>query len=340
MDALCINVDAYRQRVVDIPSRFGFLDIELADGWMKFGKNFASMLRSAVDKHIEEAPLTPESICTFLQPHRWETTEINCGRLLRSSNPFELMRAAYQALKRRGNCGAGWHDALLLALISISAQGLLRMRICEICFRWALPGYRHCGLHSQAKQAPGTSTEKATRYRRGLKIAITFKYPPRDPPGHSTMTARRLPFLVARTLWHATLPNETRIVEGIRRELDLQHNLLFEIGEDALGLPASRLYKRLQITLDPLEINPVAWRWKIRQASRWKQHELHQCPGKRGKGLARRWKILEAVSLGRRGFSKAEIARILKVAPSSISNWLASPDGSMLADVLNSPFQR
>lgn len=105
-------------------------------------------------------------------------------------------------------------------------------------------------------------------------------------------------------------------------------------GTDALSLTSIALYKRLEDRIDPLEINPSAWVWKIKQLDRWEREKAARCPGQRGNGHATRCRIVEAISLAEEGYPKSIIAEILGVHPSTISNWIRRASYPDLVDAL------
>lgn len=251
------------------------------------------------------------------------------------TTPFDALRSAYSGL-RQGKSAKVIRTIELycLAWISIAAHGILRMRHCELCFRWAIPGHDHCYEHSQSKEAPGTPQEKSHRYRNAAKIAVTYRYPPRPVPRHSTISLRRLPQVMARLIWHTPLPDEERTVRSIKEALAKRPAVLAQVGPDVLLLKSLPLYKRLEKRIDPLEINPSAWVWKIKQLDRWEHEKTVRCPGHRGKGRLTRWRIVHAISLAEQGCSKSMIAGMMGVHPSTISNWIRRESFPDLANAL------
>ena len=251
------------------------------------------------------------------------------------TTPFDALRSAYSGLRQGRSAKAiRTIELYCLAWISIAAHGILRMRHCELCFRWAIPGHDHCYEHSQSKEAPGTPQEKSHRYRNAAKVAVTYCYPPRPVPRHSTISVRRLPQVMARLIWRTPLPDEERTVRSIKEALAKRPTVLAQLGSDALSLNSMALYKRLGERVDPLEINPSAWVWKLKQLGRWERERISRCPGRRGKGRQTRWKIVRAITLAEKGCSKSMIASILEIYPSVISNWIRRGSFPDLANAL------
>lgn len=129
-------------------------------------------------------------------------------------------------------------------------------------------------------------------------------------------------------------------MRSIKEALAKRPMALAQISTDALSLTSVALYKRLEDRIDPLEINPSAWVWKIKQMDRWEREKTARCPGQRGKGHATRSRIIEAISLAEEGNPKSMIAEILGVHPSTISNWIRRAPYPGLVDALKLKFRK
>ena len=334
-DSLQIRIDQYRSLVLDIPRRAGFRDESLGKEWTRAATQIGELLAAKVWEEGLRGEDLGVSIREFLTDTLDELSSAFPSIEFSVATPFDALRSCYRAL-RQGRYAKSVRTIELycLAWISIAAHGILRMRHCELCFRWAIPGHDHCYEHSQSKEAPGTPQEKSLRYRNAAKIAVTYRYPPRPVPQHSTMSVRRLPQIMARLIWSTPLPDEKRTLRSIKDALEKRPVVLAQGGADSLSLRSLALYKRLEERIDPLEINPSAWAWKIRQFDRWEREKTARCPGYRGKGRRTRWRIIQATSLAERGCSKSMIANILGVHPSTISNWMGCGSFPDLANAL------
>lgn len=339
-DSLKIRIGQYRSLVFDIPRRIGFQDENLGRGWTRVAMQIGEILATRVREEKEKSQKKdahgnpPGNI-------RDELLRVFAGMEFSVSTPFDALRSAYSALRQRRSAKTvRTVELYCLAWISIAAHAILKMRHCELCFRWAIPGHVHCYEHSQSKEAPGTSQEKSLRYRNAVKIAVTYLYPPRPVPKHSTMSAKRLPQIMARLIWHTPLPDEERTLRAIRQEIAKRPAVLAQLGVDVLSLKHLALYTRLEERIDPLEINPSAWVWKIEQLDRWEHERASRCPGRRGKGRRTRWRIVRAISLAEGGASKSMIARLLDVHPSLISNWIRRESFPDLANALKQEKKR
>lgn len=335
-DSLKVRIDQYRSLVLDIPRRTGFRDENLGKGWTRAATQIGEMLAARVrEEGLMRGENSGVSIKGFLIDTRDELSRTFPSIEFSVTTPFDALRSAYSGLRQGRSAKAiRTIELYCLAWISVAAHGILRMRHCELCFRWAIPGHDHCYEHSQSKEAPGTQQEKSLRYRNAAKIAVTYRYPPRPVPKHSTISVRRLPQVMARLIWRTPLPDEERTVRSIKDALTKRPTVLAQLGPDALSLKSMALYKRLGERVDPLEINPSAWVWKLKQLDRWEREETTRCPGLRGKGRRTRWRIAQTISLAEQGCSKSVIASMLGIRPSTISNWIRRESFPDLANAL------
>lgn len=335
-DSLQIRIDQYRSLVLDVPRRAGFRDENLGKEWTRAATKIGEMLAARLwEEGLMRGENSGVSIKEFLIDTRHELSRTFPSLEFSVATPFDALRSAYSGLRQGRSAKAiRTIELYCLAWISVAAHGILRMRHCELCFRWAIPGHDHCYEHSQSKEAPGTPQEKSHRYRNAVKIAVTYRYPPRPVPRHSTISVRRLPQVMARLIWRTPLPDEERTVRSIKEALAKRPTVLAQLGSDALSLNSMALYKRLGERVDPLEINPSAWVWKLKQLGRWEREKISRCPGRRGKGRQTRWKIVRAITLAEKGCSKSMIASILEIYPSVISNWIRRESFPDLANAL------
>lgn len=341
-DSLKVHIGQYRSLVLDIPRRLGVMDEDLGRRWIQMAAQIGDTLAAKV-WHENSKPEDRSNVIVkeFLYGTRHGLLRTFPSIEFSVATPFDALRSAYRALRQgRSAKNVRTIELYCLAWIGIAAHAILKMRHCDLCFRWAIPGHDHCYEHSQSKEAPGTPQEKSLRYRNAAKIAVTFRYPPRPAPRHSTMSVRRLPQLMARLIWHTPLPDEERTLRAIEQVLAKRPTVLAQMGPDALLLKSLAFYKRLEERIDPLEINPSSWVWKIKQFDRWEREKISRCPGGRGYGRRTRWRIIKAISLAEKGVSKSMIARILDVHPSSISNWIRRESFPGLANMLKQKKKR
>lgn len=237
---------------------------------------------------------------------------------LEFDSPYSLLRSSYHSFQYRGTS----NPFAPLLTVAIAARGIALVERCELCFRWAIPGYRFCHQHSQSSLAPGSPSERFVRYRLGRRVSDEFKYPPREPPLPARRPAQRLPRLIARLLWGTPLPDEERTARAIRRALERNPAVLDTVGSDAMRLRTGRLFERLAERLDPYEINPAAWVWVIGRAARWKRIERRLNEATHPMRPETRLCISVATEKAKEGLTRAEIAELIGVRRSAISNWI------------------
>ena len=106
------------------------------------------------------------------------------------------------------------------------------------------------------------------------------------------------------------------------------------IGGDFESLGNDRLYSRLQETVDPYEVRPAAWRWKLRLLRLWSGYAGAVAARPRKTPFDAWQRLVNASFLEREGLTKAEIARRLNLSPSAISNWLRRHETNSLQDAV------
>lgn len=265
----------------------------------------------------------------------WELgKDIDYGDLLRLE-PHALFRKAYELICcRRGHSRASGPDLYLLVLMGLATAGLREMRYCDLCPRWACLGANLCVHHSQSRLAPGTPSEKAARYRIGREVGEIFRRHVPEVPAQVELTDSTLPAYLAHLLWRAASPNEARTAGAVRRQITDSPALQELIGEDFDSLGNDRLYSRLQETVDPYEVRPAAWLWKLRLLRLWSGYAAALAARPR-KTPSDAWaRLVKASFLERDGLSKAEIARRLDLSPSAISNWLRRHEANSLQEAV------
>lgn len=239
------------------------------------------------------------------------------------TSPYSLLRSGYKACQQEQASSRVEHsDRVGLLAVAIGVRGIALMARCELCFRWAVPGYRFCHQHSQSNAAPGSPRERSARYRRGRRIGGEFKFLEREPPVCATRPALRLPRFIARVLWATPLPDEERTADAVRRALRRNDAVLEIVGTDALKKRTAQLFKRLETRLDPYEVNPSAWVWIIGRAAKWARIEAAIESRPRRMQFETRMRIYDATRLAECGLTKTKIADRLGIRASTISNWL------------------
>lgn len=260
--------------------------------------------------------------------------DVDYGELLRLE-PHSLFGRCYELLfSRRRQAQVSELDLYLLVLMGLAATGLREMRYCEFCPRWACPGSSLCVHHSQSRLVPGTPSEKAARYRIGRAVGEIFRRHVPEVPVQVELTDSTLPAFLAHLLWRAASPNEARTAAAVRRQITDSPALQELIGQDVDSLGNDRLYSRLQKTVDPYEVRPAAWLWKLRLLRLWSGYAAAVAARPRKTSFDAWLRLVKASFLEREGLTRAEIARQLNLSPSAISNWLRRHETKSLQDAV------
>ena len=226
---------------------------------------------------------------------------------------------------------------LALAWIGLSVRGLLKMHFCELCFRWAIPGLLHCYEHSQSSEAPGLTTEKSLRHLRACRINDGWEYAAkiRSPAKKHAMTRTRLRLTLATLLCHYTLPSHKTAMATIRRAISRCPITEAKLFPGLAQKSDTALLALLSERLDPLETLTSSWAWKLRRCEIWNSAEKSYLAGNWRRGHRNSSKVDSAIFWARNGLSKSEVARMIRISPSTISKWLARGKSEELADVFD-----
>lgn len=250
--------------------------------------------------------------------------------LLLKKSPPTLMLDVYALLEQRAKQPLDLIDFRWLMLFGLACHGLAEMKLCKFCPRIAVPGNTVCHFHSQEKNSHGTASEKAQRYRLGKQVAEDYNFYVTEHPSFIELNAETLPSYIMRLLWRVTLPDEARTIRAIKQQISLNSRLKELVGDDYADLKGMKFYERLQQQIDPYEVRPKVWRWKLKRFRLWLSFEYYLLnrPRKISRGS---WcRLVEASHWEQRGCTKSEIARLMSMSPSTISNWLSRFNTSTL----------
>ena len=167
----------------------------------------------------------------------------------------------------------------------------------------------------------GARSDKAIAYTRGVKTSILYQKSSMNVPSRIMMSNMIALVLAARVQSTAVLPDESRTVQAILKQVQQSPRVLAKLGN--VPENASKLYNYLRQYIDPLEYNPSCWTWKIRHYERWLAAEEKAFPKVRGESRKTRARICTAMIYAQAGCSKVVAARMLGISPSTISNWIA-----------------
>lgn len=137
-----------------------------------YGERVARELVSAMPYANRRRRLTPP---TFTDLYAEIVAPAHPSLKLDLASPYSLLDSAYQSCNRNeGATELASHERFALLAMGIAVRGIALMERCELCYRWAIPGYRYCHQHSQSNGAPGSPSERSARYRRGKRVAAEF----------------------------------------------------------------------------------------------------------------------------------------------------------------------
>lgn len=285
-----------------------------------YGEYVARQLVSAVPDVTRHRQLTQQTYDTIQR--ELVSTRVRIPTFT-DETPYSLLSSSYRVFTRKEtDSGIARNELAALMVLGLAVRGITLMGRCELCFRWAIPGYRFCQQHSQSAHAPGSPSARSARYRRGKGVASYYDHLPREPAVFARRPARRLPQLIAQQLWGAPMRDEERTGDAIRRALLRNPSVLDMVGADAVKLKTARLLNRLAERLDPYEVSPTAWVWIIGRAAHWNQIEARVYGAPRAMQRVTRIYIRVATAKAKEGLTRAEIAEVLGIQRSAISNWL------------------
>ena len=258
--------------------------------------------------------------------------------LLKNQEPAALLVGAYAFLERRArikNNPLVRVDTHALMLIGLGARGMCEMTLCQFCPRLAIPGHVFCREHSQSVQVSGTPSEKASRYTAGKKVAEMYNWFHQDIPNFFQLTPKSLPSFLARLLWQASLPDEARTMAANKLQIRKNRELQAIIGGDFEDLSGLKFYARLQETIDPYEVRPRVWRWKLQRLRLWLSYQYALAHAAK-MPASRTWsQIRQASELEREGLNQSDIAKRLGVTRSALSNWRKRYGGRTFCEIVD-----
>lgn len=256
------------------------------------------------------------------------------------TSPLWLIQAAYAVLKgNKDRLHPQVSDVHAMLCLGLAGRALLDMKACEFCFRWAVPGHRHCLEHSLSKVVGGTDQQRQSRYAAGQRVAGQYHSTFYQVPGRlNRITRAERPFLIARLLWGVSLPDEDRTLRATERALAQRSRAAALGGGEAwLAVHRSGLFDALRMRLDPFEHHPAAWVPKLRAAQAWYAAAAVMTPGRRGQSLKVRSRLPDALWHANRGATKGQVAGMLGISPGALTYMLKCDFGKKLAAAFSAP---
>lgn len=220
-----------------------------------------------------------------------------------------------------------------LALIGVTKYLWDKQGVCEFCYRWTWPGRRFCEEHSQSQSDTTNRSRNYMNYRTGKKAHELIKKHKlvEKVQGEIMLKQAISATAMCDLLFPEYLDEEVKAAEKdmifhalsqcpyvlrrIREQLIIAY-------EDFINMEYGLLISHLRKVLDPYELSSKGWALKIFAAEIWFAAERKVSPGVRKNGKKATARIAAAKKLAALGFTKAEIARKLKISPSTISKWI------------------
>lgn len=205
--------------------------------------------------------------------------------------PLDVLSAIAANLKSRSDevCMDALDASCVLAS-GIAYRGLLDMRRCLWCFRWAWPGQQSCAEHSLSAEVGGTRQLRQARYEAAKRVCNRLSAPAfSQSPRYHRMGDREALWVIARLLFSPTLVREeevlAKLVSAIHRSPRLMAAAMGDQSD--LGLATtSNVVEKVRTWLDPLEYRPRVLLQEVHAAERWYRTAEVALPGKRGRGRA------------------------------------------------------
>jgi len=262
------------------------------------------------------------------------------------TTPHSLLKDGYSLLKDRASYQGliELYDFWVLMLIGLACEGLLEMSLCKFCPRWAIPGNKLCTQHTVKCDLPSslktTVSERSKNYRLGRLVASRYNYFFTEIPAEVKVSATTLSYYLQCFLWNHSLSVRKSLREHIQHQIDESDRIKEWLGVNLADLPVNDFFQTLKDNIDPYEFRPSVWKWKLKRIRLWLRFE-EQALSQPKKKATKSWiLIVKASGLERKGFSKAEIAKFMKISPSTISNWLVRYNENSISDIVETQVRK
>ncbi len=214
-----------------------------------------------------------------------------------------------------------------LALIGAAWGMQRRCGLCRLCFRHARPGEMHCDFHSQSSAIDLPRSVMYRHYRKGrLARELALK------DTHAALLIIASP--IQRHIYERLVLSDVLFQFDPDDDESSAHSMLIyalEISPRVVSvseidefhtMPYKTLIECLRNKIDPHNWSNDLWEVRVLQAERWLEFEEQASPGVRGKGRKTSAMVSRAIGLASSGHSKGQIAAVLGVTPSAISQWI------------------
>lgn len=244
------------------------------------------------------------------------------------SDPLYAATIGWNLVKRASSPN-GNMDQLLwgLGLIGWVAVVYIQLRICQFCFRWAVPDSLFCFRHSQSTSL-GISRSKAySQYRKGREVYELIKKDGRFLP---TTDSEEFAFIQSRlVLADYLFFNHPSAEEGneLRELLQSFPGVLRRLGEEEhiAKMKDVDFFTHVRKTINPLFLSIELWGMMLVMAEIYFLYE-DQIP-ERTRGRPQKVELRkQIIDLAKSGLKPSEVALKLEMSKSSLSNWISRCD--------------
>jgi hypothetical protein len=299
-------------------------------------QRFAQLIEERIAKKVVQANVLPvgralvaDEICSLLQSvvDAAKSPPEEPARAGAALSPLRVITAVGAVLRaRRSEVDASAADARCVVAAGVAYRGLLRMRRCRWCFRWAWAGQQSCAWHSLSMEVGGTRSQRQAGYEAGKRVSeLIGQAAYSQSSRYHRMSEREADWVVARALFATPLVQEEavceRLIAALRRSVALPAAAMRE-GVDLLALNRRDVVDGVRSWLDPAELRPVILLQEVAAAERWYRAAERALPGRRGRGREMkhvRRRALAACALP--GATRATVAKSIGRHPSAISHW-------------------
>ena len=298
-----------------------------------FAERLSDRLKAVVGNslHIEDdrPSLTARHQAIVAAAYAWRSSRQRGSPTLadKSCAPHEVIDSVHRLLGgRQAEEVLTVQDTIAVAALSLAYGGLVSMKRCDWCFRWAFPGQSSCTFHSLAGEVPGSAKEKQRRYKEAVVVSRQigmngFSQSPR----YYGFCANDIHWAVARSIWGTTLAREEAVRQRLMDALARSPRLCAAAAKDnvdLLSMDSRQIVDELRNWLDPAEIRPTVLVQEVYAAERWYRCASEALPGRRGTGRRKEDRIDAALELaGVPGATLPSVAAAMQISRSTISKW-------------------
>jgi hypothetical protein len=311
---------------------------DLGYDWSEFSQYVHRGLMRAMRQENFEVPVGGKPLARWVEETLDSFYVSPKAALEKLRDPGELFRFGYECLSTRKNVSTVWSEQTLqgLILMGIASSGVLDLRRCQFCYRWAESSQVFCSEHSQAKKYSKSDAVKTRNYFIGRRTAESLDWLESPPKLTVYSDVARSAILMAHSLWDVppNLNGSDIVFDEIRTVLITAKNVRRRLNYSK-ALSNTALEVSLRKELDPLELWVAAWPEKIQIAEIWFCAEKAATSGRRGLSAKTTDRIARAEKLAKTGKNITDICQALGISRSAIVKWCARGRAPSLSAILS-----